>query len=139
MAANTTPIFALTPEVVTCEITAANTARDGSGSLVTLVTAGTDGTRVERIKFTSAQASAAANSLMVCRVFVTDTSGSNARLIEEVVLSAITASNTVIGATSTITFVGGLLLKSGQLVRVAQSVYAGVQDKVQAMAQVGHF
>jgi hypothetical protein len=55
------------------------------------------------------------------------------------VLSAITASNTVIGATSTITFVGGLLLKSGQLVRVAQSVYAGVQDKVQAMAQVGHF
>lgn len=139
MAANTTPIFALTPEVVTCEITAANTARDGSGALVTLVTAGTDGTRVERIKFSSAQASAAANSLMVCRVFVTDTSGANPRLIEEVALPAVTASNTVAGSSATITFVAGLILKAGQLIRVAQSVYAGVQDKVQVMAQVGHY
>ena len=139
MAANTTPIFTLTPEVVTAEIAAANTARDGSGTLVTLVTAGTDGTRVERIKFSSAQASPAANSLMVCRVFVTDTAGANPRLIEEVLLSVITASNTVVGSAATITFVGGLILKSGQLVRVCQSVYAGVQDKVQAMAQVGHY
>jgi hypothetical protein len=139
MAANTTPIFALTPEVVTCEITAANTARDGSGSLVTLVTAGSDGTRVERIKFSSAQASATTNSSMICRVFVTDTSGANPRLIEEVALPPVTASNTAVGSASSIFFVGGLVLKPGQLVRVAQSIYVGVQDKVHVMAQVGHF
>jgi hypothetical protein len=139
MAANVSPIFTLYPEVSSCTIAAANTARDGSGTLITLLTASIDGTRVERIKFTSAQATAAANSLMVCRVFITDSAGANPRLLEEIAFPAVTASDTVAGGTVTITFLGGLNLKSGQIIKVSQSKYAGAQDQVHVIAQIGNY
>lgn len=130
MAANTTPIFALTPQTSFARSAAANTARDGSGTIITACTAAINGTRIDRITITSAQATAALNSAMVARIFISDTSGLNYRLYKEVVLSAVTASATVIGSTATITIQGGLLLKSGQLLGVCTSVYAGVQDQV---------
>ena len=139
MPANTTPIFTLTPNCPVVEITAANTARDGSGTLVTLFTAGANGSRVESITFTSAQATAALSSAMVGRVFLTDTAGANPRLINEIVLTAVTASATVVGATNTILFSNGLIIPSGCLIKVAQSVYAGVQDKVHVVAKGGNY
>jgi hypothetical protein len=125
------PIFLLTPKHASVMMTAADTDRDGSGdSLFTLFTAGANGARLDGVIFTSSQASAAANSAMVCRVYVTDTSAANPMLRAEVVLPAITASNTVIGSTATVTFSGGLYLAPGQVIKVAQSIYAGVQDKL---------
>tara|TARA_R110000868_G_scaffold178984_1_gene418915 strand:- start:182 stop:601 length:420 start_codon:yes stop_codon:yes gene_type:complete len=139
MAANTVPIFTLTPNTVTASISAANTASDGSGSLVTLFTAGANGSRVDSITFQNAQIALAASSAMVCRVFVTDTSGANPRLISEVAQAAATRSASVIGATTTITYGNGLLLASGQLLKVIQSVYAGVQDLQHAIARGGDY
>jgi hypothetical protein len=49
MAANTTPIFTLTPVVGCVAIATANTARDGSGTIGTVLTAGAEGTRIHRI------------------------------------------------------------------------------------------
>lgn len=137
--ANFSPIFVLTPNCPTATIAASNTARDGSGTLVTLFTAGASGSRVDYVKFTSAQATAAACSAMVGRVWLTDTAGANPRLIEEVAIVTATASNTVIGATSTITFIGGLVIASGQIVKVTQSIYAGVQDQFQVVARGGDY
>jgi hypothetical protein len=146
--ANFSPIFVLTPNcpVITIPglVASANTARDGSGTLGTnifnLFTAGANGSRVDYIKFTSAQATAAAmSSIIVGRVFLTDTTGANPRLIEEVAIANATASNTVIGATSTITFIGGLIIDSGQIIRVSQSVCAGVQDQMQVVARGGDY
>jgi thiamine pyrophosphokinase len=139
MPANTTPIFTLTPKAVTASIAAANTARDGSGTLIDLFTAGANGSRLDFITFTSAQATAAASAARVQRVFITDTGGINPRLISEVVLSAVTASNTAIGSTSTITFTNGLILASGQIVKVTQSVYGSAADGTHAFARGGDF
>lgn len=139
MAVTATPIFTQVPNMGMARVAAANTARDGSGSLVTLFTAGTNGSRVEDITFTSAQASAAASSAMVGRVFVSDTGGTNYRLLREIAIVTITASNTVIGAVQTMTFVGGVILKSGQLLACTISVYAGAQDQMDVIARGGDY
>lgn len=140
MAANTTPIFVGTPAMGFARLTGANTARDGSGTnIATLYTAATNGSRIDRITFTSAQATAAASSNMVGRVFVTDTAGANPRLRSEVAIATVTASNTAIGATQTINFTGGLILKSGQILQVSISVYAGAQDQMDVIAEGGDY
>ena len=139
MSANTTPIFILAPNTSVATIGAANTARDGSGALVTVFTAGADGSRLDSIDFTSAQATAAASSAMVWNVFITDTAGANPRLFKSLAQVTITPSTTVISATGNLSFGNGLLLTSGQLVRVTQTVYAGVQDKVDVIARGGNY
>ena len=128
MAANTSPVFILTPNFKSASVAAANTASDGSGALVTLFTAGANGSRVEQIKVVNAQATAAASSAMVVRVFITDTAGANPMLVMESALATATRTTAAIGAAATISFTGGLWLASGQLIKVCQSVYAGVQD-----------
>ena len=139
----TNPNFTFTPRATTSRIAAANVARDGSGTigttLISSFVAGASGSRLDFITFTSSQATAAASSLRICRVFLTDTSGLNPRIISEVSLPAVTASNTAIGATATITFTNGLVIGSGQIVYTTQSVYAGVADQTDVLARGGDF
>jgi len=139
MAANTTPIFVLTPNFSTAASAAANTASDGSGALVTLFTAGANGSLITSIKASNAQIAALLSSSMVVRVFVTDTIGANPRLVSEAALPAATRSLTAVGATVTINFLGGLQLAAGQIVKVCQSAYAGVQDLTHFSAQGGDY
>ena len=139
MAANTSPIFLLTGNFTPARIAAANTASDGSGALVTLVTAGTDGSRVDGVRFRNSQASAALSSAMVFRIFLSDTLGTNYRLIGEVAMTAATRSTTAIGATAIFTFDQPIIMRSGQIMAVCQSVYAGVQDQNDAIAYAGNY
>ena len=139
MAANTTPIFTKQGNFTPARIAAANTASDGSGTLVTLVTAVTDGTRVDGVRFINSQATAAASGAKVLRIFLTDTGGINPRLIGEVTMATATRSTTVIGATSIYTFDQAIIMKSGQLILVCMSVYAGAQDQTDAIAYAGDY
>lgn len=139
MAANTIPIFTKQGNFTPARIAAANTASDGSGTLVTLVTAVTDGTRVDGVRFINSQATAAASGAKVLRIFLTDTGGINPRLIGEVAMAAATRSNTVIGATSIYTFDQAIIMQSGQLILVCMSVYAGAQDQTDANAYAGNY
>lgn len=139
MAANTIPIFTKQGNFTPARIAAANTAADGSGTLVTLVTAVTDGTRVDGVRFINSQATAAASGAKVLRIFLTDTGGINPRLIGEVAMAAATRSTTVIGATSIYTFDQAIIMKSGQLISVCMSVYAGAQDQTDAIAYAGDY
>jgi hypothetical protein len=139
MPANFSPIFTLTPKAATARIAAANTARDGSGTLVTLFTSGAFGSRVDFITFTSSQATAAASAARVQRVFLSDESGLNPRLISEVALSAVTPSATAIGATTTITFTNGLIINAGQIISVSQSVYGSAADATDVVLRGGNF
>lgn len=139
MPANTTPIFTLTPNVGLCTLAAANTTSDGSGTLATLFTAGANGSRVERIRYANAQATAAASSAMVIRFFITDNAGANPRLLAEVALAAVTRTVAVIGANGIITFTDGLVIPSGTIIKVIQSVYAGVQDLMHYIAEGANF
>ncbi|HBY60991.1 MAG TPA: hypothetical protein DEH78_14305 [Solibacterales bacterium] len=89
MAANTTPIFTLTPVIPVVQIATANTNRDGTGTMGTLLTGATDGTRVDAIKIKATGTTTAGT----IRLFYYD--GTNVRLIAEFPVNAITVSATV--------------------------------------------
>lgn len=139
MPANTTPIFILNGNFTPGRIAAANTASDGSGALVVTVTAGSNGTRVDGVRFRNSQVSLAASSNMVHRIFLSDTGGANFKLIGEVATAAATRSASAIGATSIYTFDQPIIMKSGQIMSVCQSVYASVADQTDACAFVGDY
>ena len=139
MAANTIPIFIDSGNFTPGRIAAANTASDGSGALVTVVTAGVDGTRVDGVRFRNSQATAALSTAMVHRIFLSDTGGANYRLIGEVSTAAATRTASVVGATSIFTFDQPIIMQSGQIMAVCQSVYAGVQDQFDAVAYAGDY
>lgn len=138
MAANTSPIFELAPVIAVVSLAAANAARDGSGTVTTLITGNANGTRIDSIKFISAQATVAATSAMIYRLFLSIDSGTTWTLFDESAVATITTSATVIGPQSTFTFPNGLnLLDATYKVGVTISVYAGVQDRHSCIARGG--
>jgi hypothetical protein len=139
MAANPTPIFINQGNFTPGRIAAANTASDGSGALVTLVTAGADGTRVDGVRFINSQATAAAAAAKVWRIFLSDTGGTNFRIIGEVIAAAVTRSNTVAGQTTIYTFDQAIIMQSGQIMSVCQSVYTTAADQTDAIAFAGNY
>jgi len=139
MAANTTPIFTKQGNFTPARIAAANTASDGSGALVTIVTAATDGTRVDGVRFRNSQTAAAVSSAMVHRIFLTDNLGANPRLIGEVATTSATRNLTTIGATSIYVFDQPIIMQSGQVMKVCQSVYTTAADQFDAYAFAGDY
>lgn len=138
MAKNNAPVFELVPRIEQVALTAANAARDGSGTVTSLVTGVADGTRIDAITFTSAQATAAANSANVGRVFLSIDSGTTWRLFDEIAIAAVTASNTAIGARNRLTYPQGIILKdTTHRIGVTIAVRAGAQDDHHVVAQGG--
>jgi hypothetical protein len=94
MAANTAPIFSIAGDVEwgTTAITTANTAKDGTGTVLTVFTANVDGGFVQRIRFRSA----GTNIATVARVFInngsTNATAANNILYDEITLAATTLS-----------------------------------------------
>lgn len=89
MAANTTPIFTLTPKIGKVQISTANTNRDGTGTIGTVLTGSTNGTRIHRITIQAAVTTTAG----VIRLYISD--GTNVHLWTEVIVAAVTPSTTV--------------------------------------------
>ena len=124
MAANTTPVFVLTPNRGTdgsgnygSRLTTANTTRDLSTTTngLLIYSAGSNGSRVESITFTHEAASQTQASIAaVGRIFIcTSAAGANPRIISEVALAAVTPSASAIGQQQTITFSPPLFIPSG--------------------------
>lgn len=92
MPANNFPIYSITPNVGFGQITTANTAKDGTGTVVTVFTAGANGGRAEKIRFRAK----GTNVATVCRVFInnggTNTTATNNVLYDEITLPATTNS-----------------------------------------------
>ena len=94
MAANTAPIFSISGDIEwgATAITTANTAKDGTGTVLTVFTAGVDGGFVQRIRFRSA----GTNIATVARVFInngsTNATAANNILYDEITLAATTLS-----------------------------------------------
>lgn len=150
MALTTTPAFTINCHVARTRITAANTARDGSGTLNNLkqednstdFSGATNGTLIKRITFISAQATAAVSSANVGRLFVSDNTGSNFRLLDEVIIATQTPSTTVLGAMGLVDYMrrqGGLKIGSGVKIAATISVYAGVQDQMDVLMEYEDF
>jgi hypothetical protein len=119
MAANTNPLFTITPVIGIQTISTANTARDGSGTIATLLTGGTYGTRVSRIVIWST----ATNANNVIRLFLKPGGGSFT-LWKEILAPATTGSVTVLEFTSTVELLGerALILPSGYILGVSTHV-----------------
>jgi hypothetical protein len=81
-----TPVFAATPKVALAQVSAANAGRDGTGTIVDVVTGGTNGSIINCI-VVKATATTTAGSV---RLFMYD--GSNTRLLWEIDVPVKTAS-----------------------------------------------
>jgi hypothetical protein len=92
MAANTAPIFCLTPRVEWGTLTSANTAKDGTGTVVTVFTAQANGSRIEKVKARAL----GTNVATVLRIFInngsTNATAANNTLVMEWTLPATTLS-----------------------------------------------
>jgi hypothetical protein len=139
MSANTTPIFVGTPRIEAVRINAANTAKDGSGTIVTAFTAGTNGSRIDAVTFLNAPDTPATNSAGVWRIFIRKNSSSPWTLLQETTTAAVASSNTVVGALVTNLFTYGLNLPAEGQIGVTQSVYAGTQDQTDVIVRGGDF
>jgi len=101
MAANTAPIYSIVGatdstaanNTGTVSGPTANTAQDGSGTLIKLFTAGTNGSYIQKIRFRPVGSPAAT----VARVFISSSSSTSATvswLYDEITLPAVTLSQT---------------------------------------------
>ena len=109
----TTPNYASTPRAATGVLSAANTNRDGTGTIVTILTAGSSGSRVDVVTVAATSTTTAG----MVRLYTHD--GTNARLLREVQVSAITPSGTQPSFNTSLTFDGGILLPSGWSLRAS--------------------
>lgn len=118
MAANTDPIYPATPKAAWCVLTAANTAKDGTGTVGTCFTAdATNGSRIDRIRIRPA----GTNVASVARFFVNNgstnaTAGNNSFLFD-VSLPAIT--NSEVAAQADLELQVNLALPAGYKINVA--------------------
>jgi len=88
MPVTATPIFPQAFRTQHAQISTANTNRDGSGTLVTIFTAGSNGSKIDHIDITATVATTAG----MVRLYLSD--GTNHRLWREIAVSAITPSGT---------------------------------------------
>jgi hypothetical protein len=111
----TTPQFSSTVRTAFAQVTTANTNRDGTGTIATIFTAGSSGSRIENVTI---QAAVTTTAGMV-RLYIHD--GTNARLFFEQAITAATPSATVKAFAATIAFgdVMPLLLANGYSLRAS--------------------
>jgi hypothetical protein len=92
MPANFQPVYPLTPKVAWGDLATANTAKDGTGTVVTVFTAGANGARVDYLKVRAK----GTNVATVLRVFVNNgsdsTDAANNALVLEQTIAATTLS-----------------------------------------------
>jgi hypothetical protein len=110
---STDPQFASTPVIGQTRIATANTNRDGTGTIANLVTGGASGTRVSRVKAKATGTTTAG----VIRIYVKDNS-TNIRILDEILVAAVTPSATVESWEGEITF-SDMNLPSGWSLQVS--------------------
>ncbi len=128
MAANTTPIFALTPRSSGITTgTSSNTNKDGTGTVATIFTAGANGSKVDRVFLQHL----GSNTATVLRFFVnngsSNTTPANNCLVHEEALASWSNSETA-ASTSTVWY-SNLILPAGYKINVttATAIASGVQ------------
>lgn len=123
---NTTPIYSGNPNTAWGTVATANTAKDGTGTVVTVFTAGADGGRVDYLRIRAA----GTNIATVLRVFInngsTNATPANNTLFTESTIAATTLSEVAALAETTITL--GLSLDAGYkiLITIGTTVAAGL-------------
>lgn len=107
------PAFAVTPRIGTVNIATANTNRDGTGAIATLITGASTGTRISEIVI-KARVTTTAGQV---RVFLHD--GTNFFFFDEIAVAAATVSATVQGARVSTTYANLVLPSASWSIRVS--------------------
>jgi hypothetical protein len=109
----TDPQFTTTPKIGIGQVSTANTARDGTGTVVTVVTAGASGTRIEElvVKATDNPADS------IVTIFLHD--GTNFRLFDEFDLGDPAAGSATVEAYRASRTYANLVLPTGWSLRAA--------------------
>lgn len=130
------PQFAFTVKTTRVQCTAAYTDRSGgTAGLVDLITGGTNGTKVTQI----VAKAAGANVIGFLLIFITDSSGANPRLFDELgFASAITPSATTQSARNAVLY-DDLQLEPGQKIQVGFTALAAGPIPVNVIASAGDF
>jgi len=115
---STSAQYASTPKCGVGQVSVANTNRDGTGTIVTVFSAGASGSRIDAIDLKAVGTTTAG----MIRLFIHD--GANARLLTEVPVIAITPSGTLPSweaqlNTNTMTQVLPLILPTGYSLRAS--------------------
>lgn len=96
MAANTIPIYSKVGQISWANtLKTANTAKDGTGTVATIFTAGADGARVERIRIRAL----GTNVATVLRIFINN-GGANSTPANNVLYAEITVAATTVSETA---------------------------------------
>lgn len=138
MAVGNQAIFIQSVHQASVSVAAANTARDGSGSINTVCTVSADGAKIISFRSWSSQASAAANSAMVVCWYYSVDSGTTWRKLTEYGMSAVTAANDTPASFGGEVF-DDMLVPNGAVIGVTQTLYAGVQDKMHHSVIYGNY
>lgn len=85
----TAPVFAVTPRIGLAQVSAANTNRDGTGTVVDVLTGGTNGTKITEVVVDATVTTTAG----MVRLYLFD--GTNTRLFDEISVAAATPSASV--------------------------------------------
>ena len=119
MPQNTNPIFIQNPTTVLVTVTGATTDRTATvtGETRTLVTAGSNGTKITQIGYKCQGANSAATIL----IFVSNTSGQNLRLFDEITVTPVTPTVTSPSGRNA-TIYDDFQIESGQIVVVGATV-----------------
>lgn len=107
------PTFTDTPRFGIAVISTANTNRDGTGTIGTVLTAGSEGSRISKITIKAT----GTTTVGMVRLFIHD--GTNARLLREVDVTALTPSATVKSFSGEIVFSEGLIIPTGHSLRAS--------------------
>jgi hypothetical protein len=144
----TNPIFVATSVIGTVRPTAASTNVDATTAVLgtdifELVAGAANGTRVDSIKATNLMAAGNTGQATIVRVYITNTSGTNPRLFDEIAVSNTPARTaTAAGPTNLVNYPGGIFLASGQKILVSVSQYSTVTttfSAVDIVARGGNF
>lgn len=117
----TTPNYARFPRSAIAQISAANTNRDGTGTLVTVIAGASAGGSLEggtRVDDITIQATATTTAGMI-RLFLSLDGGTTNRLIREIPVNAATPSGTVQAFRTDLVDLGIILPNANALLRAA--------------------
>jgi len=114
MTANVQPIFPLTPNIGTSQVSVANSNRDGAtGTYATVFTAGANGSVIQKAYVKAAGTTTAG----MVRIFQGD--GANWRLLLEISVTAITPSGILQTFEAELTRLEGLVIPSGKTLKAS--------------------
>lgn len=116
-AANTQPLFLLTPQVGFATVTAANTATDGTGTVLPIFTAAANGSRLDRVRCVALGTNIATKAYFFVNNGGSQAVAANNALLLDLPLASGTASNTAL-ISAPVEIVFALPLKSGYIINV---------------------